>query len=127
MKLRIHDNSIRLRLSRPDVTLLCSDGILQSTLRFADGKLFNYSLESSPASVRPTAQYVDGDLRVFLPESMVTDWAGTDSVSIRAEQIGDDGETLRLLIEKDFKCLSPRSDEDESDMYPHPEQGARNC
>jgi len=25
------------------------------------------------------------------------------------------------MIEKDFKCLSPR-DEDESDMFPHPSQ-----
>ena len=30
-------------------------------------------------------------------------------------------EVEKILIEKDFKCLSPR-DEDESDMFPHPKQ-----
>ncbi len=35
----------------------------------------------------------------------------------------DDGDSLKILVEKDFACLAPREGEDESDMYPHPLEG----
>ena len=40
------------------------------------------------------------------------------------EQVLDDGSTLKVLVEKDFACLTER-EEDESDMFPHPE--AQGC
>ena len=55
-----------------------------------------------------------------LPVSEVQDQASTEQVSIEAEEILDDGDHLKILIEKDFACLAPREDEDESDMYSHP-------
>ena len=48
-------------------------------------------------------------------------WATTEQVSIQGEQMLDDGGKLKILVEKDFVCLTGRDDEDESDMYPHPE------
>ena len=127
MKLRIHENTIRLRLSKPEVATLRETGLLQATLRLPGSDALTYSLESSPASVRATAQFRDGCLRVLLPDSAVTEWADSDRVSIRSEQVGDNGEALGLLIEKDFKCLTPREGEDEGELYPHPEQGSRSC
>ena len=43
------------------------------------------------------------------------------------EQVLDDGSNLKILVEKDFVCLTGRDDEDESDMFPHPEAGSRSC
>ena len=37
------------------------------------------------------------------------------------EQVLEDGERLAILVEKDFVCLTDRENEDESDMFPHPE------
>ncbi len=34
---------------------------------------------------------------------------------------------LKILVEKDFVCLTGRDDEDESDMYPHPEADSGVC
>ena len=40
-------------------------------------------------------------------------------MSLRGEQSLGDG-TLSLLIEKDFKCLTPREGEDEYDGFANP-------
>lgn len=125
MKLRILDNSLRLRLSRSEVNTLVEKSLLQASVRFAADSHLEYRLESSPASVAPTAQFAEGVLRVTLPESTVVDWAGSDRVGIESEQTVDNSSVLRLLVEKDFQCLTPR-DED-GDMFPHPEAGSHNC
>ena len=62
-------------------------------------------------------------MTVRLPETTVLAWATTDQVSIRGEQQLEDGATLGILVEKDFQCLTEREDEDESDMFPHPQAG----
>ena len=123
MKLRIRDNSIRLRLSRSEVDSVSSDGLVKASVPFSGGVRFDYILESSPACVKPVAQYSNHALTVRLPEKEVQRWAASEQVSIAAEQLLDEGGQLHILVEKDFACLAPREGEDESDMYPHPEQG----
>ncbi len=127
MKLRIRDNSLRLRLSRSEVDAIRDVGLLRSVVHFPNGARFQYVLESSPASVAPTAQYADNVVLIKLPESAVHRWANSDEVAIASEEVvGNDG-VLTLLIEKDFACLSPRDDEDESDLFVHPDAGKRGC
>lgn len=120
MKLRIRDNSIRLRLTRSEVEELRETGLVASKTGFPGGREFRYQLESSPASVSPGAFLSESVLTVRLPESAVLAWAATEQVSILGEQLLQDGENLGILVEKDFACLAPRENEDESDMYPHP-------
>ena len=91
------------------------------------GATFDYVLESSPACVKPVAMFSNNVLSVRLPEKDVIEWAGTEAVSISAEQLLDEGGQLNILVEKDFACLAPREGEDESDMYPHPEEGTNTC
>lgn len=121
MKLRIRDNSIRLRLTRGEVETLREDGLVSCRTAFPGGRDFQYLLESSPASVNPAAFFSDCIMTVRLPETTVLAWATTEQVSIRGEQLLDDGEKIDILVEKDFTCLAPREGEDESDMYPHPD------
>ena len=120
MKLRIRDNSIRLRLTRGEVDKLRESGIVSAKTGFPGGRAFRYRVESSPASVNPAAFFSDNAMTVRLPESAVLAWATTEQVSLPGEQVLDDGAMLRILVEKDFACLAPREGEDESDMYPHP-------
>lgn len=86
-----------------------------------------YKVESSPASVKSAAFFSDNAVTVRLPESEVLPWATSERVSLQGEQLLDDGSTLDILVEKDFACLTGREDEDEADMYPHPEAGSRSC
>ncbi len=121
MKIRIRDNSIRLRLTRSEIEAIRDNGEITSNTGFPGGRQFSYTLESSPASVNPAAFYSDNEIRVRLPETQVLAWTTTDQVSIEGEQLLDDGEKLWILVEKDFACLEPRPGEDESDMHQHPD------
>jgi len=127
MKLRILDNSIRLRLSRSEVDALRKTGLVSASLNFPGGTAIEYVVESTPASVSPSAHYAHNTIQVRLPESTVREWADSDQVSISSEQDLDDTGVLRLLVEKDFTCLSPRENEDESDMFEHPREGKDSC
>ncbi len=127
MKLRILNNSIRMRLSRPEVDQAAAAGIVRGVVQFPGGATFDYVLESSPASVDCSATFADGALTVRLPQADVQSWAESEAVSIVAEQWLDDGSKLGILVEKDFACLAPRDTEDDSDKFPHPQGGEENC
>lgn len=120
MKLRILDNSVRLRLTRAEVDTVCEEGRIEGRTRFIETRDFSYVLESSRATTTPSASFDGKTIRVRLPETTVREWGASEQVSIRSESTLTGGETLSLLVEKDFACLAPRKDEDESDMYPHP-------
>ena len=121
MKLRIRDNSIRMRLERAEVGRLLKEGLVSANTRFPGGRSFVYQVESSPASVKPEAFFSESTMTIRLPETDVLGWCSTNQVSMAGDQHLDDGETLGILVEKDFACLAPREGEDESDMYPHPQ------
>jgi hypothetical protein len=127
VKIRIKDNSIRLRLTRGEIDTVRDQGVVESHTGFPGGRQFSYVLESSPASVNPAAFYSDNEVRVRLPETLVLAWVTTEQVSIQGEQVLDDGEKLSILVEKDFACLAPRPGEDESDMFPHPDVDSAEC
>lgn len=129
MKLRIRDNSVRLRLERGEVDVLRDQGLVSARTSFPGGVEFHYAVESSPASVNPGAFFSEATLTVRLPETMVLGWANTAQVSITGEQRVDDGTVLSILVEKDFACLTPRDGENEADMFPHPEaaSGEASC
>ncbi len=120
VKLRIRDNSIRLRLTQSEVDTLRHEGRVSARTLFPGGREFRYEIECTPESVAPGACLSDNGLMVRLPETSVRAWATTEQVSITGEQQLDDAEKLVILVEKDFTCLAPREGEDESDMYPHP-------
>ena len=122
MKLRVLDNSIRLRLTQTEVRTVNADGLVRGRVQFAGSNSFDYVLESSPATVKPEAHISNNVLTVRVPRMDIQQWADSEQVSIQSDQLLDDGEQLQILIEKDFHCLAPR-DEDESDMFPHPNAG----
>ncbi len=123
MKLRIRDNSKRLRLTQAEADTVRTAGIVKARVSLPGGDGLDYILESSSVTERPSARFTDGALTVMLPEADVMQWASTEQVSIAANETLDDGDLLRILVEKDFACLAPHEGEDESDMFPHPQEG----
>lgn len=123
MKLRILDNSIRLRLSQSEVAAFLENGKVEAQSRFGllDGEVLIYSLEKIEAGGL-SATYGDGHIKVFIPQKLGDDWASTDQVGMEGEQVLNENTTLRILIEKDFQCPTPRKGEDESDNFPNPNQ-----
>ncbi len=118
---------MRLRLTRGEVDTIRREGLVNARTGFPGGRALRYEVVSSPASISPAAFFSENVITVRLPETAVLAWASTEQVSIDGEQQLDDGDVLKILVEKDFACLAPREGEDESDMYPHPDAGEATC
>ncbi len=133
MKLRVKGNSLRLRLSQTEVRRIAEEGRVEETVEFGPQphQKMCYAMQSDPHAAEIYATYENCTITVFLPEQMAKSWATSAQIGLEREQIIGEGKTLKLLIEKDFQCLTVRPDEDESDNYPHPDAAvghkATNC
>lgn len=123
MKLRLLDDSIRLRLSRSDVLAAKERGVVEGQTRFPDGSAFTFALEAFTDGVAG-AEFGDGRMVVRLPATEISTWAGDDAaVSLQGEVELPGGDQLKLLVEKDFQCLTVRPDEDQTDLFMNPQAG----
>lgn len=127
MKIRIKNNSIRLRLTQSEVEDIRINKRVTAGTVFPGGHRFVYTVETSTTGTCPEATFSDNEIRVSLPMGDVLSWATSGEVSLAGEQKLDDGELLKILVEKDFACLAPRPGEDETDMYPHPNVELETC
>ena len=119
MKLRVHRNSLRLRLNRSDVEQLRKAGICAEVLRFGPDSQFTYTLETSADVTTLRAQYRQNCIRVLIPLDTVQQWADSDQISL-SQSASDSGPSL--LIEKDFQCLhcSGRAPSEDAESFPNP-------
>ncbi len=90
---------------------------VEASVDFGPGKRkFFYAVETSDDALAVDASYERDRVVVLLPRGLASKWAGSDLVSIES---GDES-SLRILVEKDFACLTVRRGEDESEMFPNP-------
>lgn len=116
MKLRLLDDSLRLRLTRSEVARLAATGRVDAVTALPTGSIA-YRVETAD---RFGASLDDGRLVVTVPRQATADWAAADDpVGLYADLPHRSG-TLRLAVEKDFACLIPRPDADPADHYPNP-------
>jgi len=120
MKLRIRGDSLRLRLTRSEVAALVSAGAVSEQMKLSSDARFEYRLVSDAAAREPHALLESGALVVRVPSALAADWANSNTVGFEARQ-SNGGEGLLILVEKDFPCLTPRANEDDSDAFPRPE------
>lgn len=122
MKLRIKGSSLRLRLTQGEVKRLENDGEVAEQVQFGGGAQLVYRLRTSTTGAVISADYRDNVIDIRIPRDAALTWSNTDQVTLSHSEPVSDGE-LRVVIEKDWNCLAPRSEEDESDNFPHPETG----
>ena len=116
MKLRIKGNTIRLRLTRTEVAEIGEGREVRESTEFSPTSAFVYSLQSGSNEI-VEAQFSNNCLRINIPHEISKAWAVSNEVGIEAEQ-----QQLKIIIEKDFACLSPRGEED-SDTFENPMTG----
>ena len=121
MKLRIKGNSIRFRLTQSEVKIVEQTGLVKDQIKFSNSISLEYEIKAATGLEYVEATYSENKIILKVNESLIRDWAHSDQVTISSSLDLSSNENLTILIEKDFKCLSPR-DEDESDMFPHPKQ-----
>ena len=122
MKLRLKGNSLRLRLTRSEITQLATERALQDETDFGCGT-FRFALCIRENAAALSAVCEPDAIVVSAPAALIAHWTATDEVGLYAEQPTSRGGRLTIAVEKDFRCLDPRRDEDESDHFDHPLAG----
>lgn len=118
MKLRIQDNSIRLRLTQKEVARLRTDGAVEAAVEFGGGRRLRYAVVVSDAIAELAANYEGDSIEVLLPAITAAGWAESDQVTLEGRDAG-----VHILVEKDFQCLH-RSAEQDPDAYANPLAGS---
>jgi uncharacterized protein DUF7009 len=118
MKIRIKGNSLRIRLTRPEVDFFGTGGYLEEKTNFGKTAL-TYALKSKTGITELSADFSDNKITMFIPEQFAKKWITTEKVGYENEMEIGDGKKLFLLLEKDFKCLD-NTTEDQSDNYENP-------
>ena len=98
------------------------EGVVRQHVEFGSGTRLTYELRTVSGD-RVGASFEEGCIRVMIPLALAERWQEPEEVSIRGEQELPGGESLQILVEKDFQCLVPREDEDQSGLFLNPEKG----
>ncbi len=119
MKLRIQDNSIRLRLNRREVSEFEADGRVEAFVGFPGDRRLTYVLERAQGSQMHAA--FEGDrIHVRVPEALAREWSVTDQVGIRERQMLAGGGELDIVVEKDFQCMHNATEGPDPEAFPNP-------
>lgn len=116
MKIRIKGNSLRYRLTRPEVERLATTGSIEERINFGETAL-SYALCTTDGECL-SASFRDNHITVYFPATLIDQWMHTDKVGFE-ERVSLQEGTLTLLVEKDYTCLDNVT-EDQSDNYPNP-------
>lgn len=113
MKLRIEDDTLRLRLSEGELQEFAGTGRVTATVHFGTGpdQQLSYALErgSEPAQTLAGAEpvqvhYAPGALTVRVPFALAKAWAETDQVGFAHDLPLPENQRLHILVEKDLDC-----------------------
>jgi len=118
MKLRIKGNSLRIRLSKTEVSAIATTGYLEEETLFGSNR-FVYALQRVDEGNALTAALEENKMIMFVPASLTKDWPTNNIVGFEANIPLAGNKTLYLLLEKDFICLDDTT-EDQHDNYENP-------
>ncbi len=122
MKLRIKGNSLRIRLTKTEVSKLAQTGYLEEHTIFLNNR-FMYTLQKIDESQELSAAFENNKMTIFVPGSFVKDWPGNNVTGLDTKMLISQTDSLYLLIEKDFVCLDETT-EDQSDNYNNPNKNS---
>lgn len=120
MKIRILDNTLRIRFSQTELNSLSKNGVVKKEMIFPKSNKFIYSL-NTVAESSLTAEFIENEIKVHIPAKKVDELVNTDLVGVENNFSG-----ISILVEKDFKCLTERK-EDETELFENPLKSNPNC
>lgn len=118
MKLRIKGNSLRIRLTKPEVAKLAEAGYVEEQTSFAGNKLV-YALRRVDNGNELSATFEANKITMFVSNELIKDWPQNNVVGFNAHMPVSENDNLYLLLEKDFACLDETM-EVQSDHYDNP-------
>ena len=124
MKLRMQGNSIRLRVTRSELSRLQTGQRLDEAVRFGSrpGMTLGYSLQAGTQADPIVVTFEAQQILVTMSGEQLENWSSEHQVGVYASLPIDSSATLEVAIEKDFACLD-RSDEHNTDTFANPLAG----
>lgn len=117
MKIRIRGNSVRYRLTKSEVAKFSDEGYIEETTVFPNGML-KYALKTADVT-HLAATFEHDTITMLFPDGEQKIWHDSSRVGYDHSLTLPNGDTLFLLLEKDFACLD-NTLEDQSDNYDNP-------
>ena len=121
MKLRIKGNSLRLRLLRSEVDRLEKGHCVEEVIHLGSDPFakLGYSLCVRSQREPIEVEYLPPQLCVYLSLEACAQWFNEHEIGVSTHLTMTDGNTLSVLIEKDFACLDA-SEEENKDTFANP-------
>lgn len=119
MKLRIENDTLRLRLADDEVQTFAATGRVSAATHFGPtpSQQLSYALErTAPAvfgdgdfpektdSATATLRYAPGQITVLVPAALADEWTSTGRTGFSGEIFVSETAKLRILVEKDLDC-----------------------
>ena len=108
MKLRLEDNTLRLRLSPEEVTEFGHAGQLHTVVPLgpAATDTLTYTLKRTAEATGPELRltYTPGHITVQVPPELAEEWATPETISLRGSYPVAGNQVLHILVEKDLGC-----------------------
>ena len=118
MKIRILNNTIRLRLDRSEVDEISVGRAVSGSTHFPGGQVFGYQLTA--AEDTSEAEFDGSAITLSIARADLLGWAGDEQLVGIYQSLPTKQGTLKLVIEKDFECLEPRGGESQSNRFANP-------
>ena len=116
MKLRCTHNSVRLRVRKSDLDTLKENGSVEESVQFGPGNTFRFALKTDVEATGIYAIFEGQNIVLGIPQKDVDSWIQSNKVGLETNHSLENGETLHLLIEKDFPCVD-RENENKADTF----------
>ena len=119
MKLRLRNNTLRLRVNQREVAGLASGAVLEEQVLFPGDARISYTLQSS-SDTAAEATFEHGVIRVLAPQQQVDAWAKGAAIGMYFE-FPAHGASLKVAIEKDLECVDGPPEEQDPEAFPRGE------
>ena len=122
MKLRIRNDSLRLRLNQDEVERFAAEGVVEDVVSFGPsaGQGLAYRIRRDGLVPAMRANLANNTIEIIIPAAEAAAWSSTKQVGMELDQDIGNGRVLNILVEKDFARLKPRSPDDVLNKFPHP-------
>ncbi|UOG75062.1 hypothetical protein MTX78_00320 [Hymenobacter tibetensis] len=108
MKLRLEDNTLRLRLSSEEVEAFQQEGRLETVVPLgpsvSDRLVYALQRDETATDSALGISYTAGRVVVRLPPSVADTWTSSEEVSLRGTVAVADNQVVHILVEKDLGC-----------------------
>src|SRR5687768_1599631 len=124
MKIRIRGNSIRYRLDQADVARILETGKAEEHT-WIGAHALHFCIRSRDNISAPAIKLEGFGVHLGIPAAFFNRKLESDETGFDFSMKNPDGSELKILVEKDFKCLAVR-EEDDSQAFDNPNAG-QNC